>query len=166
MKWYAKLIVILALLALAAVIFGMVYVVTAKNNMNEYNIQSGAVFNAAMLINGETTYTDAEHAVIASYEGEKAVVIPENYKSLLFYLRQNAGWPLYIPVHREHALTIDVCGQSVFTVDFDANGEDAAVELITENKTFVMHIRGIALKERLLKCAMEGTFAGENLTAE
>ena len=163
MKWYSKLIISIGILSLIAAIGGMIYVVNAKNLMNEYTVQSTAVFNAAMLINADETFTDEEHAVIASFEDTQAVVIPENYKSVLYYLRENAAAPLFASRSRGSTLTISLCGGPVFTVSFDSDGEKATVELDTGEKVFRMRIRGINLREHLLNCALKGTAAGQNL---
>lgn len=164
MKWYSKLIIIFGILVLVVVIAGMIYVVNAKNIMNEYTIQSGAAFNAAMLINAEETFTDPEHAVVAVYGNQRAIVIPENYRSVLYYLRENAGSPIFARIDRGNALTLTVCGSSVFTVDFDPDGEAATVEFTSDEKRFIMRVRGTELRDRLLKCVLEGTGAGRNIS--
>lgn len=166
MKWYAKLIIAFSLLVLLAVILGMVYVVGAKNALNEYILRNGNAFNAAMLINGEETFTDPERAVIAEYEGTRAVVVPENYRALTYYLKENAARPIFARLRREGALTLTVCGGTVFTVAFDEDGETATCELAGGGRPLLMRLRGIALRDRLLSTALEGTTAAKNLPAE
>ena len=87
MKWYVKALIIAAVTTLVIYIGGMIYVVRAKYSMNDYVVHLGAAFNAATIVNATETYTDEERAVIAEYEGRRAVIIPENYKPLQSYLR-------------------------------------------------------------------------------
>ena len=112
MKWYTKLLVLLAIGTLIFVIGGMTYVVKAKYSMNDYAVQLGAAFNAANIVNATETHTDAQQAVIASHNGQQSVIVPENYKALSSYLRRDHAMPLIGRVQKETALHISICAGS------------------------------------------------------
>ena len=69
--------IILAFSALFLFIGGMVYVVKAKYALNDYTMQVGFGFNAAMMVNAEETHMDADKAVIAQYEGKRVVIVDD-----------------------------------------------------------------------------------------
>lgn len=164
MKWYTKLVLWLVILAFVGVIGGMIYVVSAKYTMNDYDVQVAAVFNAAMLVNATETYTDPEHAVIAEYEGKSTVIAPENYRIVANYLSVNAAPPLFASVDRERALSIRVCGETDFYVVPDRNGDGATLCMEGKTQTFVMHVRGSELWEKLKGVCLEGTAKHPNLS--
>lgn len=166
MKWYTKLLVFLAIGTLLFVIFGFSYVIRAKYQMNEYNIQLGVAFNAATFVNATETFTDEENAVIATYEGKSAVIVPENYKALQSYLRRDYAMPPFGKVKDEGALHISICGESHLYIQGDKDGQGALLRLDTDGKSFLMHVTGGDLWEKILKVSMDGRNDYPNIPLE
>lgn len=163
MKWWTKAILILAIAVLVGSVCAMVWVLRAKASINEYILRSTAAFNAAMLTNAEETYTEPDKAVIARYEGQRAVVAPENYKAVLYYLKGNAAPPLFRHADPDHALILTVCDETVFTVSFAPDGESGVLEMRSGGKSITMRISNFGLKDRLLACALTGTSAADSI---
>ena len=163
MKWYTKLFVLLSIATLLFVIGGMVYVVRAKYSMNEYAVQVGAAFNAAIIVNATETHTQPEQAVIASYDGQRSVIVPENYKALQSYLRRDHAMPLLGRVDREKALHISICVQSHLYIVGDADGQGALIRFESAGEKFLMHVRGGDLWDKIVKVCLDGTNKHPNL---
>ena len=153
----------IAFAALFLFIGGMVYVVKAKYTLNDYTLQLGLGFNAAMMVNAEETHTDADKAVIAEYEGKRVVIAPENYKAVQSCLLRQAAMPLFGRLRREGALCISVCGTSEMHVQPDDDGEGFTVEWKSDDDRFVMHASGGGHWSRLLKLCMEGSTQTPNI---
>lgn len=155
--------VVTAFAALFLFIGGMVYVVRAKYALNDYTMQVGFGFNAAMMVNAEETYTDAEKAVIAQYEGKRAVIVPENYKAIQSCLLRQAAMPIFGRVKHEGALRITLCGETEVYVQPDQDGEGFTAEWISGDEYFVMHAAGGNHWQRLLTLCLEGTAKTPNI---
>lgn len=163
MKWYTKLLVFLSIATLAFVIGGMTYVVRAKYSMNEYSVQLGTAFNAATMVNATQTHTQPDEAVIASYNGQQSVIVPENYKALQSYLRRDHAMPLFGWVDREQALHVSICAQSHLYITGDRDGQGALIRFESAGEKFLMHVRGGDLWEKIVKICLEGTSKYPNL---
>ena len=166
MKWPFKLLVLFVILMLLSGIAGGIYLVYARMQGNEYLFQVDAVLSAALIANGNEPVTDPDRAVIAAYNGQRAVIVPGNYTALSSYLRKDAVHSLIRP-DGSKALTLTVCGQAVFTAaPADEKGDQVLVQLETQGKTLVMHLRGGNLWPNLLACCLEGTYHDRNLPAD
>ena len=155
--------VVTAFAALALLIGGMVYVVRAKYALNDYTMQLGLGFNAAMMVNAEETYTDADKAVIAEYEGKRVVIAPENYKAVQSCLLRQAAMPLFGRVAREGALRISLCGEAEAFVQPDKDGEGFTVDWRSGDKRLIMHAAGGSHWQRLLTLCLEGATKSPNI---
>lgn len=156
MKWVWKAVIWIAVLTLVFVIAGFGYVIKAKFTMNEYVLQLGAAFNAATIVNAEVTHTDEDQAVIASYEGRRAVIVPENYKALQSYLRRDYAMPLYARVDREKALHVSICAQSHLYIVSDPDGQGATILMESAGDTYTMHVTGGDLWDKIEEICLEG----------
>lgn len=156
MKWYLKLIIMLAVSTLVFYIGSMVYLVKAKYAMNEYVVQLGLAFNAATMVNAEETYTDDARAVIAEYAGERSVIVPENYKLLSSYLKWSHAMPPLAFVDKEEALRITICADSRLYIEGDDDGQGATVRFETGEDRFTMHVASVDLWEKILTLCLEG----------
>ncbi len=156
MKSTTKLLTVLAICVLLFVILGFGYLVRAKYQMNEYTIQLGAALNAATLVNATETHTDDQNAVIASYQGRRVVIIPENYKALKAYLLQDHAMPPFGSVDEEKALSITICGESHLVIQGDKNGQGALIRFVSSGKSMLMHVSGGDIWEKILQIALEG----------
>ena len=136
--------IILAFSALFLFIGGMVYVVKAKYALNDYTMQVGFGFNAAMMVNAEETHMDADKAVIAQYEGKRVVIVPENYKAVQSCLLRQAAMPLFGRVRHQ-------------------DGEGFTAEWIAKDERCVMHAAGGNHWQRLLTLCLEGTAKSPNI---
>lgn len=163
MKWYAKLMIFLGIGTLLFCIVGMTYVIRAKYQMNEYTLQLGAAFNAATIVNATETFTDAENAVIAAYEGQKSVIVPENYKSLLSYLRRDHAMPFLSYINKEKALHISICDGSHLYILGDKDGQGALVYFETAGETYRMHVTGGDLWQKIQDIAIKGSYKAPNI---
>lgn len=157
MKWYTKLLILLAIGTLLFCIVGMSYVVKAKYQMNEYTVQLGAAFNAATLVNANETFTDAQNAVITHYNGEETVLVPENYKALLSYLRRDHAMPFLSTINKEEALHISICGKSHLYIRGDKDGQGALIHFDTAGNTYRMHVTGGDLWDKILTLSTNGS---------
>jgi len=155
--------VIAAFSALFALMVGMVYVVKAKYALNDYTMQVGLGFNAAMMVNAEETHTDEDKAVIAEYEGKRVVIAPENYRAVQSCLLRQAAMPPFGRVRREGALHISVCGMSEMYVQPDDDGEGFTVEWRSGDERYVMHASGGSHWQRMLKLCLEGSTQMKNI---
>ncbi len=162
-KWFSRVLVISAVAALLAVIVGMVYVVRAKYSMNEYSLQLGAAFNAATIVNASQTHTDEAQAVIARYQGQSSVIVPENYKALQSYLRREHAMPFYVAVKTEDALHLSFCGQSHLYAVGDRDGQGAMIRFESAGESFVMHVNGGDLWDKIVQICMDGTAKEPNI---
>ena len=167
MKWFGKAVMIAVILLLAVGIAGIVYAVRARMVSAEYQFQVDAVLMAASVINEDEAVTDADRAVIAEYQGRRAVVVPGNYKALSYYLRMDAMMPPWGNVREEQCLRITVCGEDVILA-MPANGSEDSIliRMTTGGKTFLMRARGGNLWTNLLACAMDGTYHDRNIPLE
>ncbi|MGN0746362.1 MAG: hypothetical protein ACI4ML_06800 [Aristaeellaceae bacterium] len=163
MKWYTKLLIFVGVATLVMVIAGMVYVVNAKYQMNEYALQTGLAFNAATLVNASETHTEEEQAVVAEYQGRRAIIVPENYKTVLSYLRRSYAMPPFAHVSKDTALHLTICGASECWVAGDRDGQGATVLFTSAGKSFTMHVSGSDLWQKLLSACLDGTYNAENL---
>lgn len=163
MKWYTKLLVAFGVGTLIFVIVGFAYVVRAKYSMNEYAVQIGAAFNAATIVNAAQTHTDEEQAVIAAYDGRTSVIVPENYKALQSYLRRDHAMPFWARVDESKALHVSICGQSHLYIEGDRDGQGAMIRFESAGKSFLMHVRGGDLWDKIVQVCLEGTSKFPNL---
>lgn len=163
MKWYIKALIIAAITTLIIYICGMVYVVKAKYAMNDYVLQLGAAFNAATIVNATETHTDPERAVIAEYQGESAVIVPENYKALQSYLRRDHAMPPIAFIDREKSLHISICETSHLYIQSDKDGQGALVCLESADEKYTMHVTGGDLFDKILTVSLHGTHKNPNL---
>ncbi|MBR6706870.1 MAG: hypothetical protein IKI84_09350 [Clostridia bacterium] len=164
MKWFTKAVTITAILALVVGIAGIVYAVHARMASAEYQFQIDAVLSAASIANEGKAVTDADRAVIAEYQGGRAVVVPGNYKALSYYLRMDAMMPPWGNVKEDQCLKITVCGEAVILVMPDKGSDDnILIRMTTGGKTFLMKAHGGNLWTNLLACAMQGTYHDSNI---
>lgn len=149
--------------ALFLFIGGMMYVVKAKYALNDYTLQVGLGFNAAMMVNAQETLLDEDSAVIARYDGQSVVIAPENYKAVQFCLLRQAAMPIFGRVRREGALSITLCGEAQAYIQPDADGEGFTVDWTAKGERFVMHASGGNHWQRLLTLCLEGTAKTPNI---
>lgn len=155
--------VVAAFTALFALMGGMVYVVRAKYALNDYTMQVGLGFNAAMMVNAQQTLTDEGSAVIAEYEGRRVVIAPENYRAVQSCLLRQAAMPPFGRVRREGALRISVCGTSEMFVQPDDDGEGFTVDWRSGDERYTMHASGGGHWQRLLTLCLEGSAQAKNI---
>ena len=163
MKWYWKLMVLIAAATLVFMIGGMVYLVRARYASNDYVTQLGLSFNAAMMVNAQETHTGEDKAVIADHQGRRAVIVPENYKALQSYLRRDCAMPLVSFVNREKALHISFCAENNLYVQGDQDGQGASLLFECGKKTFRMHVSGGDLWQKILDLSLDGWAQSPNL---
>lgn len=163
MKWYTKLLILLSISTLVFFIGGMAYLVRAKYQMNEYALQLAAAFNAATIVNATETRIDAESAVIARYDGSEAVIVPENYKALVSYLRRDHAMPFLSFIKEDEALHIAVCEKSHLYIAGDPDGQGALIHFKSAGKTYRMHVRGGNLWDKILTLSLDGCSKYPNL---
>ena len=89
MGWKMKTFVIFAVILFVVTTAWLGFVVYARYQANDYSVEVAAAFNAATLVNGEETFTDPDRAVISSYQRQRYVIIPENYKAIVSLLRKD-----------------------------------------------------------------------------
>ena len=152
-----------AFTTLTVFVGGLVYVVKAKYALNDYTMQVGLGFNAAMLVNAQETLTDEDSAVIAEYEGRRMVIAPENYRAVQSCLLRQAAMPPFGRVKREGALYISLCGEAEIYVQPDDDGEGFTAEWVSGDDRFVMHAAGGNHWQRLLDLCMKGTTKTPNI---
>lgn len=165
MKWYIKLLILIAVSTLVFYIGSMIYLVKAKYAMNDYTVHLTNAFNAATMVNASETFTAPESAVIAEYKDEKSIIVPENYKSLLTYLRMEHAMPLMGFVNKDDALHISICDKHHLYVQGDRNGQGATIRFETDTDRYTMHVTGSDLWNKILTISLEGSYKAENLPA-
>lgn len=165
MGWKGRTVLALAIAIFVAGCLFLGYMVRARYQANEYRVRVAAAFNAAMLVNGDETYTDPQRAVIATSEGRRYVVVPENYKALVTLLRKENAMPLFRRVGKDAPLTIDICDSARLRLRPDDNGQDGAlVEFTTDaGKRFIMHVRGGNIWKQITEYATVGHGENRNL---
>lgn len=163
MKWYLKLLIFAALTTLIAYMGSMVYLVAAKYEMNDYVVDMGLAFNAATMVNATQTHTDPENAVIAEYEGQSAVIVPENYKALQSYLRRDHAMPLLGFIDRDKALHIAICDTTHLYIRGDKDGQGALIRFEGSRGKYTMHVTGGDLWDKILTISLSGTSKNPNL---
>ena len=161
--WYVKAVIITALLTLVTLIGGMSYLVKAKYAMNDYVIHLGAAFNAATIVNATENHVEEDKAVISEYNGQRVVLVPENYKPLQSYLRRDYAMPLFGYVNRDNALHVSICGESHLYIVGDADGQGATLAFDCADETFVMHVTGGDLWQKLIDICMKGFGKNANI---
>ena len=161
--WSRGLIIFTVVMLVGGIVF-IGYLLRARTQANEYLFQVDAVLSACMVVNQGEPLTDADKAVIAEYDGQKAVVVPDNYAALSSYLRKDAVMPLLLQIDRSKALKITFCGQAVlYAVPADDTGDKVLLCLETGGQTLSMHIRGGNLWINLVACCMTGTYHDKNI---
>ena len=167
MKTVKIMLIITALLLVGGIAF-MIFSVHARLNGTEYQFQVDAILTAASIANEEDPLTtDPEKAVIAEYNGRKAVVVPGNYAALASYLRKDAASLLFASVDHEKALRLTVCDEAVFwIVPQDESGDVVLVELTTMGQRFCIRTDGGNQWTNLLACCTKGTYHEENIPLE
>lgn len=164
MSWKIKTLLFLVILLLILGTAGMIYLIRARMQGTEYQFQVDAVLAAARAANGGEALTDPDRAVIASWEGRRAVISPGNYQALSSYLRREAAMPLLARMDPEGALKIVCCREAeLLARPADETGDRVLVRLTTQGQTFTMHIKGGNLWQNLLACCTEGTYHDRNL---
>ncbi len=165
MKWPLRLMLMLVVLLLVAGIAGIIFLVRARMDTNEYLFQVDAILAAARVANGGEALEDPARAVIAEYGGRRSLIVPGNYQALASYLKRDPAHPLLASIREEEALKITFCaGATLLAVPEGDSMDQVLVRLITGNRTLTMHLRGGNLWINLLACAMEGTYHDENLS--
>lgn len=164
MKWYTKLLILLSIGTLVFFIGGLIYVITAKYQMNEYALQVAASFNAATMVNASETHTDAPNAVVARYDECEAVIVPENYKALVSYLRRDHAMPFFSIMNKDTALHISICDRSHLYIAGDPDGQGATIHFDSMGKTYRMHVRGGDLWDKILTISTKGSSKYPNIS--
>ena len=163
MTWRLKTVVLLVLVIFVTTCLWLGYAVHARYQGNEYVMELGIAFNAAALLNGEETYTDPDRAVVSAYEGQQYVILPENYKALVFLLRKDHAMPLFRRVREDAPLSITICDCTALRVEPESD-DGALVSLTTDaGKRFTMHVRGGNIWKQILEYATIGHSENRNL---
>ncbi len=164
MKWVTRAITIAAILVLILGTAGIIYAVRARMVSAEYQFQVDAVLAAAAVANEGKETTEADRAVVAEYQGKRAVVVPGNYKALSYYLRMDAMMPPWGNVKEDQCLKITVCGEDdIFVMPAKGSADIILIRMTTGGKTFSMRARGGNLWTSLLSCAINGTYHDSNI---
>lgn len=163
MGWKGRIAVALVCALLLGGVLLLGYIVHARYQGNAYVVQVAAAFNAAALVNGEETYTDAERAVISGYEGRRYVVLPENYKALVSLLRKDHAMPPFRRVGADAPLSIAICDSAFIQIEPD--GDDGALVCFTSDagKRYTMHVRGGNIWKQIVEYATTGHSGRQNL---
>ena len=159
---------ILAFLAFGMFLVGCVwigYVVVARYQGNGYLMEMTASFNAAALVNGEETYTEPDKAVISTYEGQRYVILPDNYKAIVSLLRKDHAMPLLRRVGKDAPLSISICDGAQLRIEPDRDSVDGAlISFVADSgKHFTMHVRGGNIWKQLIEYATVGHGEKKNL---
>ena len=167
MSWKGKLLIGIAAAILLTAIFFMIYVVRAKYRSNEYILQLGAAFNAAILVNGDETLTDPEYAVISEYDGKKYLIVPENYKALNTLLRKDAVMPIFGNSLKDAPLSIRICDTALVRIRPNKHSVDgASIYFDTGTQHFYMHVKGGNIWTQILSWATKGSTHYDNIPLE
>ena len=162
-NWGRAAIVLTALFLLAGIAM-MIFSIHSRMTGMEYQFQVEAVLGAAAAANGGEPVTEPDRAVIAEYQGRRAVVAPANYQALSSYLRKDAAVPLSVHVEPEKALKLTVCGEAEFlAVPEDEKGDVVLIRLTTGGRTFGIRTDGGNQWSSLLRCSLEGTYHDQNI---
>lgn len=163
MGWKSKTVVFLTLAVFLATCLWMGYAVHARYQGNEYVLQLGAAFNAASLLNGEETFTDPDKAVISTYDGQRYVILPENYKAIASLLRKDHAMPLFDRVKADAPLSIAICDCTRIRIEPD--GDDGALVFLGTDggRSFTMHVRGGNIWKMILEYTTTGHMENRNI---
>ncbi len=158
---------ILLVLTIVLLLFGigwMIFSVNSRLTGTEYQFQVDAVLAAAKIENGGEPLTDPGKAVVAEYEGRRAVVVPANYAALSSYLRKDAASPLFLSIQPEKSLKLTVCGEAeIYAMPEEGNGDVVLIQMTTQGRTFRIRTDGGNQWSSLLRCCMEGTYHDANI---
>ena len=166
-----KLARILGIFTVVFLLFGIGFLgfsIYSRTRIPEYQFQVDAVLAAASIANEEDPLTtDPAKAVIAEYEGRKAVVVPNNYMALSSYLRKDSACMLFLSINREKAIKLTVCNEATFYLAPQGNSTDVVyIEFSTMGQTFHMRTHGGNQWKSLLDCCMKGTYHDDNIPLE
>ena len=166
-----KIVRVLIVFTVLLLVFGIAFLVWSVHSRltgTEYQFQVDAILSAASVANGEDPLTtDPDKAVIAEYDGQKAVVVPGNYVTLSSYLRKDCANMLFSSLDRDKALKLTVCGEAVIYAAPDGASEDVVlIELTTMGRTFRIRTDGGNQWQSLLSCCMKGTYHDDNIPLE
>ena len=164
MKLIRVMVVFVIVLLVAGIAF-LIFSVHSRLNGTEYQFQVDAVLSAASIANGEDPLTaDPDKAVIAEYQGKRAVVVPGNYTALSSWLRKDAASLPFLSIDKEKALKLTVCNEAVFYAVPDNGSEDVVlIELTTMGRTFRIRTDGGNQWQSLLTCCMKGSYHDDNI---
>lgn len=132
--------IIIAMAALFGMIGGMIYVVHAKYEYNDFVRNLTFSFNAATYVNATEVQTDPDSAVVVRTSEESWIVHPDQYKKVLLYLKYNAVYVPFAHVPDSAALRITLCGETEIRVQPAPDGQTALIRLDVSNRHFVMRI--------------------------
>ena len=165
MGWKGKLVVLLALVILICGILWLGFAVYARYQDNDYRIDMAAAFNAALLVNGDQTYTDPERAVICTYEGQRYVVLPDNYKAVVSLLRKDNAMPLFRRVGKDAPISIAICDSARMQIEPDRDSVDGALIafITTGGKRYTMHVHGGNIWKQIVEYTTAGPIRSRNL---
>ncbi len=165
MGWRMKTVVIFAVVLFVVTTAWLGFVVYARYQSNDYSVQVAAAFNAALLVNGEETFTDPERAVISGYQGQRYVIVPENYKAIVSLLRKDCAMPPFKRAGKDAPLTITVCDSATIHIRPDGDGVDAALIDFTagDGRRYAMHVRGGNIWKQFVEYATAGHGQNKNL---
>ena len=158
MGWKLKTLLVLGLAMALVGCAWLGYSVRARYQGNDYVMQMTTAFNAAALVNGEETYTDPDRAVISAFEGQRYVILPENYKAVVSLLRKDSVMPPFRRVSADAPLEITVCGAARLRIEPDAGSVDGALVSFTADsgRRFTMHVRGGNIWKQIVEYATVG----------
>ena len=166
-----KIVRILIVGTVLLLVFGIVFLIWSIHSRlkgSEYQFQVDAVLAAASIANEENPLTtDPDKAVIAEYDGCRAVVVPGNYMALSSYLRKDAASMLFLSMDRDKALKLTICNEAVlYIAPQDDSGDVVLIEFSTMGQRFRMRTDGGNQWKNLLACCMQGTYHDENIPLE
>ena len=167
MKLYRFLIAAVAILLVGGIVF-FAWCVHARMVKMEYEFEVDAVLAACSVANGGEPVTDPTLAVVSSFDGQRHVIVPGNYKALSSWLRKDAAAvpSLFFRIERETALNIVFCSEARLWAEPRENGDVVMVLLETGGKSYYIRTDGGNQWKSLLGCATEGTYHDDNLPAE
>ena len=165
MGWRMKTVVIFAVVLFVVTTAWLGFVVYARYQSNDYSVQVAAAFNAALLVNGEETFTDPDRAVISGYQEQRYVIVPENYKAIVSLLRKDCAMPPFKRAGKDAPLTITVCDSATISIRPDGDGVDAALIDFTagDGRRYAMHVRGGNIWKQFVEYATAGHGQNKNL---
>ncbi len=165
MGWGLRILVSIAIVVFLVGCVWLGYALYAGNQGNEYVVQVTAAFNAAALVNGEETCTEADRAVISAYEGRRYVILPENYKAIVSLLRKDHAMPMFRRVREDAPLSIAICACAELKIEPDEGSVDGTLISFTTDtgKRYTMHIRGGNIWKQLIDYTTTGRPDRRNL---